>query len=444
MAQQAHILADTPTISGKPFWWKLMDSYIGIIPIPVYVLLIAVVGGLVTTGPIPTEMAMMLAIMMLGAFTLAEIGNRIPILCNLGAAAIFVTFIPSALVYFGVLPPAIVKVVTEFFKSTNIMYMFIAVVIVGSVLGMDRSVLIKGFVKIFMPLAIGSFVASIVGVLTGWALGLGAFDTFFFVVVPIMAGGVGEGALPLTIGYADILHLPQGDLLARALPAVMVGNLTAVFFAGILANAARHRPALSGFGRLQPGQHDDTEMEAAEASNRLDLAAIAAAGVTAITLYLVGVLSHRLLGLPGPVVMLFLAAALKLMHAASPRLQNGAYGVYKFSATAGAYPILFSFAIALLPFDRLMAGLHPANLITIVATVATLMVTGFFVARFANLYPIEAAVINLTHSGMGGAGDVAILTAADRLQLMPFAQVATRMGGGIMVIVALFLIGRFA
>ena len=133
-----------------------------------------------------------------------------------------------------------------------------------------------------------------------------------------------------------------------------------------------------------------------------------------------------------------------MLHAATPSLQDGAYSVYKFSTTAGAYPILFSFAVALLPFDRLVIGLHPANLITIVVTVTTLMATGFAIARWANLYPIEAALINLTHSGMGGAGDVAILTAADRMQLMPFAQVATRIGGGLMVIIALFLVGRFA
>jgi malate:Na+ symporter len=222
---------------GRPWitrLWSAMDAHIGIIPIPVYVMLLLVLGGILASGKVPTEMAMILGIMIFGAFTIAEIGNRLPFLSGIGAAALFVTFIPSAMVYYGLLPKELIKAITDFFKSTNIMYMFIAFVIVGSILGMDRSVLIKGFIKIFVPLASGSVAAAIVGTTVGTLLGIGAFDTFFFVVVPIMAGGVGEGALPLTIGYAEILQLPQGDLLAKALPAVMVGNLSAVLFAGIL------------------------------------------------------------------------------------------------------------------------------------------------------------------------------------------------------------------
>jgi Na+/citrate or Na+/malate symporter len=45
----------------------------------------------------------------------------------------------------------------------------------------------------------------------------------------------------------------------------------------------------------------------------------------------------------------------------------------------------------------------------------------------------EAAIINACHSGQGGTGDIAILTAANRMQLMPFAQIATRIGGAITV-----------
>ena len=122
---------------------------------------------------------------------------------------------------------------------------------------MDRRVLIKGFLKIFVPLAIGSIVAGIVGTLVGTLLGLGAYHTFFFIVVPIMAGGVGEGAIPLSIGYAEILHQPQGDLFAQVLPPVMLGSLTAILLAGTLNFVGKRYPHLTGEGRLQPGEHDE-------------------------------------------------------------------------------------------------------------------------------------------------------------------------------------------
>ena len=78
---------------------------------------------------------------------------------------------------------------------------------------MDRTVLIRGFVKIFGPLAVGSVVAAMVGTTVGTVLGLGVHHTFFYIVIPIMAGGVGEGAIPLSIGYSEILHQSQNELL---------------------------------------------------------------------------------------------------------------------------------------------------------------------------------------------------------------------------------------
>ena len=70
------------------------------------------------------------------------------------------------------------------------------------------------------------------------------------------------------------------------------------------------------------------------------------------------------------------------------------------------------------------------------------MATGFVVGRRLNMYPIDTAIVNACHSGQGGTGDIAILTAANRMQLMPFAQIATRIGGAITVTLTLLLLAR--
>jgi malate:Na+ symporter len=175
-----------------------------------------------------------------------------------------------------------------------------------------------------------------------------------------------------------------------------------------------------------------------------DIYNIGAALVTAVSLYLVGVLGQRLLDFPAPVTMLFLAVVLKLTQAVSPTLQHGAYQVYRFFSTAVTYPLLFAIGVALTPWDKLIAAFQIANIVTIVSTVVTLMGTGFVVGRWMGMYPIEAAVVNACHSGQGGTGDVAILTAANRMALMPFAQIATRIGGAITVTLTLIVLSRLS
>jgi len=133
------------------------------------------------------------------------------------------------------------------------------------------------------------------------------------------------------------------------------------------------------------------------------------------------------------VAMLFLAVFAKLGSAVSPHLQAGGFVVYKFVQVSMTYPLLFAIGVALTPWNELMAAFTLVNLITIVSTVSTLMITGFFVGRALGMYPIETAIVNACHSGQGGTGDVAILTAANRMALMPFAQIATRIGGALTV-----------
>jgi len=228
------------------------------------------------------------------------------------------------------------------------------------------------------------------------------------------------------------------------LPPVMLGSLTAIVFSGMLNYVGKRYPHLTGEGRLQPGEHDDMDPSREEITGHMDVSHIAAAGITALTLYLLGILCQRMFGLPAPVAMLFLAVLVKLTQAVSPQLQEGAFVVYKFFSTAVTYPLLFAIGVSLTPWDKLVAAFNLPTIITIVSTVATLMGTGALVGRWLKMYPIEAAIVNACHSGQGGTGDVAILTAANRMTLMPFAQIATRIGGAITVTLVLITLSRIA
>jgi len=438
-------LANTPVTSAVPWreaWWKLMEIRIGVIPLPVFILLLALIVGFVTNGKLPTDISVTVAILAVGGFACAEVGKRLPVFKHVGAAAIFATFIPSYLAFTHSLPDILVKNVTDFTKTSNFLYLFIASIIVGSIFSMDRQVLIKGFLKIFIPLAIGSLAAAIVGTSVGTLLGLGAYHTFFYIVIPIMAGGVGEGAIPLSIGYSSILHQAQGDLFAQVLPAVMLGSLTAIVFAGMLNFIGKKYPHLTGEGRLQQEGYADINMNEVNKGEHIEVTQLAAASLAAISLYMTGLMAQTLFGFPAPVAMLFLAVLLKLSSAVSPQLQQNSHIVYKFFSTAVTYPLLFAIGVSITPWSKLVAAFNLVNLIVIVSTVATLMATGFVVALRIKMYPIEAAIVNACHSGQGGTGDVAILTAANRMQLMPFAQIATRIGGGITVTLALIAFAR--
>jgi malate:Na+ symporter len=64
--------------------------------------------------------------------------------------------------------------------------------------------------------------------------------------------------------------------------------------------------------------------------------------------------------------------------------------------------------------------------------------SGWFVGKMLNMHRVESALATARHSGLGGAG--AVLSAAERMGLMPFAQISTRIGGATMAVVAVFLL----
>lgn len=64
-----------------------------------------------------------------------------------------------------------------------------------------------------IPMMKGMICAMGVGTLVG-ILGLDWKHTLFFIVTPVLAGGIGEGILPLSLGYSAITGIGSEQLVA--------------------------------------------------------------------------------------------------------------------------------------------------------------------------------------------------------------------------------------
>ena len=420
-------------------WVNILRFKIMVIPFYIYLPMLILVLVLISKGTYPTDLLGVLPLLVLGGYTLGEMGRRTPILKLIGGASILVMFLPPFLIYMNWIPSSIVNSLTTFMKSSNLLYVNIAVLTVGSILAMSRTILIRGFISMFVPLIAGTIASVIVGVGVGSLLGIGAYKSFFYIVIPIMAGGMGEGAIPLSFAYAYILGVPSTDILNEILPAVILGSLSAITLAGVLKSIGEKRPELTGNGILIKSADDKLFIPNNKPEKTMNYELLMSGLMIAIGLYLLGTYLSEFIGIPGPIIMIVLAIVAKVSGILPKEAEEGAGMISRFFVTLLAFPILFGVGVSILKWESLISVLSVPYFLTVFSTVLAMIGAGFYVGKWMKMYPVESAVVTACHSGMGGAGDLAILTAANRMTLMPFAQISTRIGGAITVIIATIL-----
>jgi len=420
----------------------VLRTKVGALPLPLFAAIALVLSGAAWTDKLPADMIGGFAAIMVIGMLLGSIGAHIPILKNIGGSAILCLFVPSALIGYKLLNPAIYNAIFAVMKTSNFLYLYIACLVTGSMLGMDRTVLVKGFLRMFVPVVLGTVAAISVGVSLAMLFGYTAKHAFFYIVMPIVAGGIGEGILPLSLAYAEILKVEQPALIASLIPAALIGNVIAIMASGVLKRLGERYPQYSGNGVLvRTAGNDDTYEKPVEQA--IDLSLMGAGLLMACTMYVLGVFLSPLVGIPGPIVMILFTAFLKVMRVIPARMELGAYQMYRFIATNMTFPLLIGLGALYVPWNDLVAGLTLPYFVICSGTVIAMVASGWFVAPFLDMYPVESAIVTACHSGLGGTGDVAILSASNRMELMPFAQICTRIGGALMVVLAVFALKLF-
>lgn len=420
------------------------------ISLPVYLGLLVVLIVSIAMDVLPAGMIGAFAFMMIIGALLDVIGNNTPIIKTyFGGGPIVVIFGSAALVYFNVLPESVVKNVNTFMKGGGFLDFYIAALITGSILGMNKKLLIKASLRYF-PTIIGGVVVALAFVALGGLLfGQSMSESIAYVGIPIMGGGMGAGAVPISKVFASGLGIAAEDVLSKLVPAVALGNAMAIVAGGLLDKLGKARPELTGNGKLM--EVGDEELhEKIDPNEKLDIADYGIGIAIACTFFAFGVVFGTVFkNITGVDIhsyawMIISVAVAKAINLLPRKFEQACASWYNFVAKNWTAALLMGIGIAYTDLGQVIQALTPLYILLCFLVVLGAVIGTMVVGKLMGFYPIEAAITaGLCMANMGGTGDVAVLTAAHRMELMPFAQISSRLGGAFIILLATFLVPIF-
>ena len=447
------------------------------LPLPIFFLITAVVLLATYLGVLPKGMAGCFVFMIVVGEMLAWIGDHTPIIKDyLGGGAIVVIFGSGLLVYFGLIPAAktvdgstvynmalpfgnldLVGNIGTFFKTTGgFLDWYIAALITGSILGMNRKLLVKAAARYF-PAIFGGLILAF-GLCCGVAaiMGYPVVNALLLIALPIMGGGMGAGASPLSKIFESAGTMTADEALSIMTPAVAIGNAISIVIAGVIVKIIVDKKWNGQGALMQAGSVDPAELEISpEMQAKRDDIKINYLGIgllVSTAFFAWGFICANVWTKLVPSVtihayawMIITVAIVKIANILPESIEIACYQWFQFIMKNLTNTLLVGIGICYLDLNQVISSLNLTYFVLCLVTCLGAFFGAFFVGKLVGFYPVEAGITaGLCMSNMGGTGDVAVLSAAGRIELMPFAQISSRLGGAVILLLGSLMLSLMA
>ncbi|MDO4267574.1 MAG: 2-hydroxycarboxylate transporter family protein [Eubacteriales bacterium] len=420
------------TLGGLP-WWQALVAIV-LCALPMY---LDVQSGSMT-GTLCSCFAL--------AVVLYEFGERLPIWNNYIGGGLLMAFFGVALLkYFGLIPTEAIDNINRIISGddVNLLEFYIVFLIVGSVLALEKDILVKSFAG-YIPAILGGLVVStLFGVLVGLPFGIAPTDAIMRYVLPIMGGGHGAGAVPLSNIYETVTGDAAANFYGFAIVILTVGNIFAIIGSAMLNVVGQKFPSMTGDKKTLVRGGANLARDDAKVKTNVD--DMAAAMLLGFACFCVGRIMSKII-LPTiagasihayayMIIFVVILAATGLIPA---RVRAGAKRLQSFMTGVLGMVIMVGMGA---DFDiaELFSVMTLGNILMALAIVIGAILGAGAVGYLVGFYPVDAALTaGLCMANRGGSGDLACLGAADRMELMAYAQLSSRLGGGIVLIIASF------
>lgn len=421
-------------------------SIAGLPPV-IFIITAAIIVITAVTGNLPNTMIVGFSVSMVFGGLLMWIGKLVPVIRDFGLPTILCTFLPAILMFVGVMSKQITEVVTSFVNDAGFLDFFVVSVICGTILGMPRKLLMKAGPRFFVPL-LGALVATfgIIGAV-GAAMGKGFIDSILLIAAPVMSGGLGIGAVPMSNMYAEKLGTTSDAFMGDLMSAVVLANVACVLVAGFYQFLTNRKVqwfvGFNGNGELMRVKGPKQDLTAKPPVTRSSFAVLMAGLLLAGVLFIAGSLLGALMPIVHPYAWTIVLAALVKICKLMPKGLEESCSAWGDMLTAGLVPaLLVGVSISFIDIGDVIHSV--TSPVFVILTLLTVMVSGIVSGAIGwcmKFNFIESSLTpGLVMTDTGGSGDVAVLSAAGRMHLMPFAALTNRIGGAVVLFVTSLLV----
>lgn len=413
------------------------------IPLKLYILLAALsitmleIGLLVDAG-----VAGSFAVLWTIGFFFFALGERIRILKFLLGGGLVVSYGGAAIVaQAGFVSASEIQHLQSQIMGNKFLYFFLASLVSTSILSLSPSTLLKSLIA-YAPIIFGALaVSALAGVCVGWAVGLSVEKVVTMYFLPIMGGGAGAGVVPMSEIYADVTQTDSSEYFGYALAALTLGNISAILVASALNKIGNIYPALSGDGKLVKGEAEkySRSIEVDDKSRNTH-----SAMVLIVCILIAGTLLYsavRAVHLFAWIAIISIALSFSGLISDVMKVSMRALTEWGMKAFLVTIMVAFGFSADLEVIAKIFSITSVAVIVSIVVGAA--LGAGAMAYMF-KCYPIEGSIAGgLCMANAGGAGDLQVLSAAGRMALYPYAQISSRVGGAVVLLLAAYLFSVF-
>ena len=409
----------------------MKDFKVAGFPLPLYVLILALTAACMFTGCVPKSLVPAFLVLMVFGEGLNAIGNNVPVVKTYLGGSVICILGSAILTAGGLIPEQTLETLDYFVNDSGFLIFYIAALICGSLFNIDRNLLLRATVKLLpvavISLSMGILLSGIMGII----LGEGFWGGILYIGVPMTSGGMTAGTVPLSAMYSQALGVEAADGVAKKGPAPGLGKCVASFFCGLFNKFWKKKPGEDGkrvFG-------NDWKTGKKKPPLKPTFASLCTGMIIAFAFYQLGAILHRFVPvIPTYAWMIIAVVLVKGTGIMSEELEDAAREWGQFAIKSWTAAALAGIGFTLIDLNTILKTLTPLYLITVVLIVGIITFTASVLGKLVGFFPLESAIAaRMCTTNLDGSGNVAVLSCANRRELLPFAQIVTRSCGALML-----------